>query len=239
MRASLFIVCVLVSTLFAAPERPTAEEIEKAVAASRERSAMLATASDIPPVTLSELEAQLKDRREQKIQAMKNSTPEKRQKSLALKKEIESFEKQIKELKKSPPPPKAAPKPISSYGLAPLDWSRLSVGSVGRLAPKLVGNFQTGDVKSIQRIEAGKFIGVYQTSTPGASNLEMPTTHNVATLLFIGIEQDVEGRTIQDGGIYELNFDAVVTGEYRYRTATGASKTVFVVENFDPNKPFK
>lgn len=254
---------VVITTAYAA-DRPSAEEVAKAVQLSH------AKYEDDHPTTkyVSELGKQITQlRRENGIEA-KDKSPEERKKILAeTSAAIQSVTARMNTAKKrmktqtwdeyffnfplnvtDQAQEEMASNLFTNPRLARLDWESLQVGVVGWVGEEGPQENRSGRMRCVQRLPDGRWLGErvrYRLSYNGPVNAPGPAKplsakeYTQGIVLVSGVSADWTGRNIQEGVAYPLHFNAIVCDEYTYETTSGASKTVFVIEKFDPGVPFK
>lgn len=208
-------------------DRPTAEVVAASVEASR-----AAYAKTHPVLTkterLRELNVELK-----RLQTLQSRASGKDAKA-RIQENIRDIQQQIRETKKNY-------KPENSTQLAALNTHEMKIGDVGRLGPETRGRLTSGTVRCIQILEADRILAEYSyseitvnirgnTVTPGPSR-----EINSKPFLLVGIDTS----NLAEGRDFDGSIDVVVVGQYAYIDTLGAMRTVFAVEVFNPEQPFK
>lgn len=220
MRKGGGLLAVVLAAMVALPlwatERPSAEQVAMAVEASR--AEYLET--NRPP-TQAERIAQL----EEEIAALRvamadavakaNTRAKKRATSRDYTQRIAEKQQELRRTRASYSPPEITPQ------LMPLEPT--AVGVVGRLNRNVVCD---------QILDADRFLGHWMdihAEVPGAETAE------IRQFLFVGFE--TAKRT--EGKPFGVTENIVVSGQFQFTDTEGAMRTVFVLEVFDPDKPFK
>lgn len=126
--------------------------------------------------------------------------------------------------------------PVIEPKLASL--SKVEVGNVGTVASKgYIEVFQVIDDRSFLGHAHGEFVRyvprVYNLSGGQAVSMQRTVEKYKGPLRLYRVDTD---ETLVDGKKISGGFDAVVTGTYEYTNTLGARKTVFVIEQFDSTK---
>lgn len=124
--------------------------------------------------------------------------------------------------------------PESTTRLMPFVFKDIEIGKVGRIADQA----DQRNVFCVQILEPNEMlayirsfvqVGVATSRSSGAKEVESP--------MFILKGSDT--TKVAEGQQLQTAHDVVVTGQETYEDTQGATHTVFVVEVFDPDQPFK
>lgn len=208
-------------------DRPTTEMIAAAVEASR---IAYAKTHPVPTKTerLRELNTELK-----RLQTLQSRVSGKDAKA-KIQENIRDIQQQIRETKKNY-------KPEIFTRLAALNIHEMKIGDVGRLGPETRGRLTSGTVRCIQILEADRILAEYSYSEitvniRGNTVTSGPSREiNSKPFLLIGID----ASNLAEGRDFDGPIDVVVVGQYTYIDTLGAMRTVFAVEVFNPEQPFK
>jgi hypothetical protein len=204
----------------ASDPRPTAEQVAAAV--KRHREAKVSTKEG----AIAALQSQLSSANAEKVRARSNGDRAALRTAGA---RIAALTREIKDAEKNWEPP-----PVSQMPLPGLLWADIKTGDVGR-ATQDAGNRRAYFYKCLQILENDSALIEVQVSDGQPMSV---ATVPVTTIKFTGLDTS----KFQEGLLLlpeEMECDVVVVGRFRYRTAIGAHRTVFEVEVFDPDKPFK
>ncbi len=260
VRIAVFALILMTFNNVLAADRPSEKQVAEAVLASHEKYE-----DEHPtPELIKELGKQISILKKERGQTLKDKSPEERKNinsEAAI--EIDALTARLNSAKKRQKsqswdeylvlPVKSAVAQreelettlFNQPRLARLDWERLQIGTVGWVGLKGAG---FGNMKCVQRLPDGRWLGEgvgYNVVYNGPQNVAGPSREfsekqfSYGIVLVSGIDTDLTGRKAQDGVTHSFSFNAIVTGEHTYTTASGASKTVFVVEKFNPGIPFK
>jgi len=218
---SILMVCAL-SPVVTAAERPTQEQLRKAV----EESKAEYLKKNAPPTK----EDAIKDIQE-RIDDFRNSdrgnfsSQREYQKFIARKKkELPELKKKLQDVKKNYVSKKIEPR------LLDMKWQGdLKIGTVGRVGPIVMGDVLSGEVEVLQVTGKSEFLGIFEAPFSGRRGERMSV--GSGRVLFRGIDT----ANFIDGRSYDIQFDGVITGRFTYETVGGGSKTIPVVEKFDPD----
>jgi len=222
----------------AAPEpetaRPTALDVRDAVRQSIEEYKELH-----PPVT--KAQAQLKVEREVQVvrarlgAAYNIRSP--KQRAAAIKKandELEALVAEASAIVKDY-------RPEDRNRLMPLQIRSLAIGMVGRLTEKT----QTADglgyehrfVRCLTAVDKMEMLAQLEYQEPASTGGSDGKPQNVTSPKFL--LKGVQATAATENQLLKGVYDVVVTGEYSYEDENGDSQSVYVLEVFDPNKPFQ
>lgn len=255
----------MLSTLLNAADRPTAEQVKKAVEVSHVKYQDEHPTHDF----VRDLCKQLDKLKKVRGKALKEADAEERKELLlqytadidSLTVRMQNAKRKLKEVSKDDNylvyPRDVDENALKELGLtvmnntrlSRLDWGKLNVGVVGWVGlEKSRDNLsENGQMRCIQKLPDGTWIGervirherYALNPTPGPQGPIRTEEETQGVVMIKGVSSDLAGKTIQDGGDFSIAFNAIVVGEYTYETTTGASKTIFVLEKFDPNVPFQ
>lgn len=232
------ILLALIGNLTLAADRPTQQQLREAVAASQAKHA-----KENPPLTQDEKLALL----EQEIKDAERSKPPRDVKTRAdvakfmkeRRKRIDDARKEYFDAKKSYTPEEAKPR------LAKMDWDNLAPGVVGHVGPDLHGprnKVLGGQVRVNQILGPDQFLGEYTYPSERQASKGSVTTTLIAywepydvtcnPVLFTKIPT----KGLQEQKTTDVDFNAVVVGQFTYTNVVGGSVTVPVLEKFDPDK---
>lgn len=195
-----------------AADRPTAEQVFQAVKESRDEQA-----AKYPPPTrrqaIEEIERQI---RMVNVDLRKARGDERTE----LKGHLAELKEQLSQTKKDYRP---------TPRLAAMKWGAMPVGSVGYVG----AHGARGWIHVHQVVSKEEFLGEYEFDAAPLG--DPPDVHRCGMCLFRGIDT----AAVNEGKRFDVEFNGVVTGRYEYESVSGASRTVPVVEKFDPDGRFK
>ena len=232
---SLFTLALLLAGAAPEPEptRPTGLEVRDAVQQS------IAEYKDLhPPVT--QAQAKLKVEREvQEVRARLGTaynirSPKKR--AAAIKKandELEALVAEASAIVKDY-------RPEDRNRLMPLQLQSLAIGMVGRLTEKNQTaeglGYEHRFVRCLKAVDkTAMLVQLEFHEAPTQDSESEPQLVKSPTFLLKGVQATAATENQLLNGVY----DVVVTGQYSYDDDQGESRTVYVLEVFDPSKPFQ
>jgi hypothetical protein len=219
------IVSLCITSVAAAADRPTAEQVKKAVEESR------AAYVEKHTPTLKGLETDL-------AKLQKELRGEIRQRPRDGEK-LKDLNTQIKALQQKVALAKRGKFDAVEPQLMPLNFGELTVGAVGRLERMSIG--KGAEIIVDQILERDRFLGhlrSYQNVAfrEGRTIRIRAQAFESESVLFVGFKKAGE---VQEGSAFEIECDAVVTGQYSFADVEGAKRTVPILEPFDSSKAFK
>jgi len=232
-------------------ERPTAEQVEAAIALS-----VAQYAEQNPPPTRDEHLDDLKNSLREKVterNAVKNeqsrvkkNVPDSMARESELTRlsewqsrvegEIDSLKVSIKNIDPYKPPE-------PTRRLMPMEWGG-EIGTVGHVGIEIRDGVKSGRVQCTDIITNNEFVGRYKYVVTGLRRREFNGQITYSTqreevssdlTLFVGIPTN----DWDEGTFHELDFDGVVTGTHTFRTVAGKEITVPVIEVLTRDVPFK
>lgn len=123
--------------------------------------------------------------------------------------------------------------------LMPLQLKALSIGMVGRLTEQNQSadgiGYEHRFVRCLKPIDKTEMLAQleYQETSASGDAGDEPLKKTSPKFMLKGVAAATENQLLK--GVY----DVVVTGEYSYEDDSGENQTVYVLEVFDPNKPFQ
>lgn len=245
MRRTAFTLAVLSFASVAFAERPTADEVAKAVEQSREiwkARLTLRSADEMRQVAIRDAEIRVVEHQYALRRAIKARNAKKIRDA---KRTLRDAEKHLRRVPREDFEAEKHPDilPLNPFG------QKIAVGQVGRYA---IGTHSR--IKIVHKLDDDRFLGRYgragtdfgggrRVSLKGLSRSiqrgvsRRPNIIYRNERIYVGLDVSklADGEEITD--VNEINF--VVTGTYTYTLITGESRTVYVMESFDPDKPFE
>jgi hypothetical protein len=237
------VVVVSFSAAVLADDRPTPEAVAKAVKESRAAFVQ----SQRPDEYLKIVQQMLNDARKRRIEANNEPKPALRKRRIdTTRDEIAALEAELKQVKARKGRADSVGSHVSGNpvfvdrdarardrSLMPLDWSHLAVGQVGEVGICTYGNHAGEAIRCQRKLDAGSFLGCHSVHDGFGTLREFDSP----SVVFVGIDKD-DGSELEVGKCSSIRFTAVVTGTTQIEIPRMGLKTVFVVEKFDPDKPF-